>query len=140
MTTETVPEAICALRSGRRTVTEVSVDLSPCPDWPSALAAAKDAAARSGGDMLRLTLTGEVRFDNSDLAADVEGELAPRFYAVSVKDDTRPAADIAALASDRSLKGQFVRLTLAAEGYSDEMKSRILSAGLKALSGRGDEL
>lgn len=123
-----------------RIVAEAAVDLSSCPDWPSAIAAAKAAAPRSHGDMFKLTLTGEIRFDGSDLAEDIQKELAPSFYAVEVKDNTRPAIDAASLLSDRSLRGQFVRTVLAAEEYSDEMKSRILSAGLRALSGRGDEL
>ena len=90
--------------------------------------------------MLRVILKGEVSFDNTTLAADVQKELEPRFYCVSVKDATRRAIDPAALAADRTLKGAFVRAVLAAGGYSGEQKSLIINAGLKALSGRGDEL
>ncbi len=123
-----------------RTVREVVCDISPCRDWPSAARAALAACPDSPRDMLRVILKGEVSFDNTTLAADVQKELEPRFYCVSVKDATRRAIDPAALAADRTLKGAFVRAVLAAGGYSGEQKSLIINAGLKALSGRGDEL
>ncbi len=123
-----------------RTVHEVEVDISGCPDWPSAALAAKRASPRSPQDMLKVTLCGEVNFDNSSLAADVSKELEPFFFCVTVRDETRPKIDVAALTADGSLRGAFVRAVLAAEGYSQEDKSRIINAGLKALSGRGDEL
>ncbi len=123
-----------------RTVHSCECDVSGCADW---LAAARRAAVylpRSRGDMLRITLTGEVEFDSTDLAGDVYKELEPHCYCLSVKDDTRAKIDMAALAADRSLKGEFVRSVLAEDGYTEERRARIIRAGLKALAGRGDEL
>ena len=145
------PKGFVAMQVGRqvystfvpfaaRTVDEIPCDISSCADWTAAIRAVKSAVPRSPGDMCRVILTGEVKFDCSSIAADVEAELKPMFYCVSVKDETRPSADISSLMNDKTLKGAFVRAVAAADGYTDEQKSRVLAAGLKALSGRGEEL
>ncbi len=124
----------------RRTVREVTCDISACADWSAALRAVRAAVPGSSGDMCRVILAGEVDFDVSGLAKQVESELSSAFYCVSVRDVTRPAVSAAALAADRTLKGAFARAVAAAEGYSEEQRARILRAGLAALAGRGDEL
>lgn len=123
-----------------RTVHDVRCDVSVCPDWPSAARAAAAACPRSPRDIMRVTLTGDVSFNDPTLAADVEKELEPHFYCVSVRDLTRPKIDPAALAADKTLKGAFVRAVFAADGYTEEDKSRIIAAGLRALTGRGEDL
>ena len=126
--------------SAARTVLDFSCDLSGCPDWASAVRFASSACPRSPKDMLRLTLTGEVTFDSSELACDVQKELEAGYYLVSVRDNTCAAEDISSIGSENSLRGAFVRAVTAAGEYSAEEKSRIISAGLKALAGRGNQL
>ncbi len=123
-----------------RTIWEQSVDLSGINDWTQAVLAAKKAARVSGRDMLRLNLVGEVGFDNSSLSADVQKELAPLCYFASVKDNTVQKIDVSFLAEDKSIKGEFIRAVRADNKLTPEQQSRIISAGLKALAGRGEEL
>lgn len=123
-----------------RTVNQIVCDVSDCPDWSAAARAAMAACPRSPRDIMQVILKGNVGFDNSTLAADVQKELEPHFYCVSVKDNTHLRTDAASLAADRTLRGAFVRAVLAADGYDAEMRMRIINAGAMALSGRGDEL
>lgn len=122
-----------------RTVSGCVCDISTCPDWASAMRAGMAAAPRSPGDMVRLTLVGEAHFDASTLAADLQKELEGRYFSASVVDETRPALALSSLARENTLRGAFVRAALASD-YPEERKQGIIAAGLKALSGREDEL
>ena len=122
-----------------RTVREVEADITSCPDWLAAARLVRAAMPRSPKDMFRVILKGEASFDTSDLAEDIKKELEPLCFAVSVKDQTRMLTDVSALMGDNTIRGQFVRAVLASDETEDN-KSRIISAGLKAFAGRGDEL
>jgi DNA repair exonuclease SbcCD nuclease subunit len=87
-------------------------------------------------DLLRLTLTGDIDFDNETLAKDVEGYLSSDYYFVSVKDKTLRRFDVDALAGDISLRGEFIRTVLANEKLDELQKREVIAMGLKALSGR----
>lgn len=101
------------------------------------LAAGEDPAAaldllpgEPGRDIYRVTFTGESQA--LDLPA-LEKELSPRFYALSLRDATRPKADLWRTAGDDSLEGRyFALLRQAAEGAGDETQRRrlILAARL----------
>lgn len=121
-----------------RRVDLVMADISSARDWLSAARLVRAAAPRSSGDMLRVIINGEAHFDNSSLACDVQKELEPYYYAVSVRDESRAAIDLSAF-PEGDIRGIFVRRVLAS-GESEEDKRRIISAGLRALAGRGDEL
>ncbi len=123
-----------------RTIYERTADLTGISDWVTACRAARDCANVGKNDMLRLILTGEVDFDNDSLAADVQKEIAPLCYFVSVKDNTVRKINAAALAEDKSIRGEFIRAVLADAKLTPEQQTRIISAGLKALAGRGEEL
>lgn len=119
-----------------RKIEEVTADIGSADDLFSACRLARAAVKCDRRDLIRLNLTGEISFDGEGLAREVEKQLAPDYYFVSVKDRTVRKFDVAALAGDKSLRGEFIRTVLADESTSDEQKSRIISAGLKALAGR----
>lgn len=123
-----------------RTVAQAECDVSGCENAYAAVRAAMTVAPRSPEDMLRLTLSGDVDFDSSSLAADVQKELEPYFHAVHVRSNVRTKTDVEYLASEPSLRGAFVRAVTADDKYPQDIKQLILSAGLKALAGRGNEL
>ncbi len=81
-------------------------------------------------DIYRVTFTGEA--EALDLPA-LEKALAPRFYALTLRDHTRPKADLWQAAGDDSLEGRyFSLLRQAAEEAQDETQRRqiILAARL----------
>lgn len=119
-----------------RKIEEVFADVENATDAFSASLAAKAAIKCDRRDMVRLVLTGEINFDNENLARETERLLADDYYFVSVKDKTVRKFNLEALAADKSLKGEFIRTVLANEALTEEQKSRVISAGLKALAGR----
>ena len=80
-------------------------------------------------------LTGEIEFDGDGLKEETERLSEGNFYFVDVKDKTVRKIDPEKLAGDNTLKGEFIRRVLESD-ETEEKKSRIISIGLKALSGR----
>ena len=58
-----------------------------------------------------------------------------RFYFLKIKDKPTRKIDYMKYQNDKSLKGEFIRLVLAQESLTDEEKSKIISTGIRALSG-----
>lgn len=89
-------------------------------------------------DIYRLVLRGECQ-SAPDLGA-LEQQLAPRFFALQLKDATRPARDIWEGAAADSLRGLFLRLMRdkIASAQTQEEKEQLIAAtrwGLAALDG-----
>ncbi len=104
--------------------------------------AAAEAALPAGtaGDLYRLVLTGETGEGGVDAAA-LEEALAGRFYALEVRDRTRPAEAVWARAEEDSLRGLFLRelrrrLEEAGSGEEREAVERAARYGLAALDHR----
>ena len=94
----------------------------------------------TAADLYRIILTGETDADGVDTAA-LQSALADRFYALEIRDATRPAEDLWSRAEEDSLKGLFVRELK--EKYNaaqtDEERETVVRAvrfGLAALNGR----
>ena len=62
----------------------------------------------TGRDLYRVILTGETGEEGVDTAG-LQAALADRFYALEVRDATRPAEDLWARAEEDSLRGLFLR-------------------------------
>ena len=62
----------------------------------------------TGRDLYRILLTGETGEEGVDTAA-LQTALADRFYALEVRDTTRPAEELWARAEEDSLRGLFLR-------------------------------
>lgn len=101
-----------------------------------------EAALRgvSSLDLVRIVLTGEREMELiPDLAA-LDRRYAYRYYVFSVKDETRMRIDPDAFARDKSLKGEFIRLVIAKEGLSEDMKDKIIKLGIATLLGEETEI
>ena len=89
-------------------------------------------------DIYRVILTGEA--DSVDTAA-LQAALAPRFYALTIRDETRPRRALWAGAEEDTLRGLFLQALKAqydaAEDESDKRKI-VLAArcGCAAMDGR----
>lgn len=124
-----------------RTVHIAEVDVSPATNGYEAYSLIKKSLRCKKSDILRVVLTGEVCFDNSDLAAETEKRLqCENYYYAEVKDRTERKIDFSAYEGDITLKGEFVRLVSADKNLSGERKREIISLGLRALDGREVEV
>lgn len=130
-----------------RTVVEIQADISGCSDVFAAVSAVKDTIARgkSAGeydkkDIVRIALTGDVDFDADGIERELEKQLVREFYFATVDNDAVRRYDAATADGDISLRGEFIRTVLGADGYTDEQKQQIIATGLKALSGKDIEV
>ncbi len=115
-------EAIGVDISGLRTVSQLQQALET---------AAKDIPPSS---LVKFTLTGEYAPDTQKDLRLLEKMLAPRFYFVKIKDESRLMLHRESYEHDISLKGEFIRLVMASDRPEAE-KEQIILAGLQALSG-----
>jgi DNA repair exonuclease SbcCD nuclease subunit len=96
-----------------------------------------DAALDRAGGAVRLTLHGEI---DPDVAMD-SGRLRrrPGIDAWVVRSErVSYGYDLAALASEQTVRGQFVRDVQADPSLSESLRRRVLLTGLRALDGRDD--
>ena len=94
----------------------------------------------TAADLYRIILVGESGAEGADAAA-LQAALADRFYALEVRDATRPAEDLWAKMAEDSLRGLFLReLKIKYDAAkTDEEREVIVRAarfGLAALEGR----
>ncbi len=123
-----------------RKTDEFIVDVSGARDSYEAFKIAKNSIKADKKDLIRLVLKGEISFDNDGLKDETENLFSGEYYFVSVKDNTLRKFDLEKIAGDLSLRGEFIRLVLSDEKLDDETKQKVISAGLKALSGRETDL
>ena len=120
----------------RRTIHDVKVDVTGCTSLYDVQTKAKEAVKGiSKEDILLITLIGELPVEAEVSEEDVKSYLND-FYFVHAKNKTVSVVDIAKYENDKSLIGEFVRLVYSNNEYSDTEKQRIISTGLKAMSGR----
>ena len=117
----------------------LTVDVSAAPSPEAALLSALPEGTQR--DCYRLILTGE-RETAPDLAA-LEALAAPRFYSLSLRDETRPRRDLWARSDEDSLTGLFLRQMRRrlAEETDARARARLEQAarfGLAALENRED--
>ena len=134
---------------GRITDAGVQLDFLPLPGrkyeilrvdaGDDALAAVKAALPeRTQDDIYRVILTGEAA--PVDLPA-LQAALAPRFYAVAVRDETRPRKDLWQDAADDTLRGLFLQALKAqydaAQTEADRRRIALAArCGCAAMDGR----
>ncbi|MCQ4084348.1 metallophosphoesterase [Streptomyces sp. RB6PN25] len=98
------------------------------------------AAVAAMTGIARVTLEGEVAPDINVRAEGLEG-VAPHLEALVARlGAVRPAYDLAALAEEATVRGQFVRDVQAAAHLDEDTRRRVLITGLRAFDGRADEL
>ena len=86
---------------------------------------------------VRVTLVGEVGPD-VDISPDDLAEVAPDLVVVARLGKVTVGYDLAALADERTVRGQFVRDVRDAADLTDEQRRKVLITGLRALEGRPD--
>jgi DNA repair exonuclease SbcCD nuclease subunit len=119
-----------------RRIEEFAVDITGADGVYATAQIVRSRVHADKKDLCRVVLKGEIDFDNDTLASDLERILSQEYYFVSVKDETARKFDLTALTGDLSLRGEFLRGVLSDETLSEDEKQKILSIGLKALSGR----
>ena len=85
-------------------------------------------------DLVKIVLTGKVDLSSERDIGYLEKKYGELFYFAKVYDKTSLAVDYMTYEHDASLKGEFIRLVLK-QDLTDEDKRRIITTGIKALSG-----
>ena len=119
-----------------RTVRELTVDIGDCDGSYSAYNKISNEFAWSANDLLRVILSGEIGFENENLATEVCERLSEKCYFASVKDKTVRRFDVNDYKNDLSIRGEFIRTVLSCEDIDESEKQKIISYGLRALAGR----
>jgi DNA repair exonuclease SbcCD nuclease subunit len=123
-----------------RTIRELCVDVGDCDSSYAAYKKICDGYDWNAGDLLRVILSGEIAFDGEGLVGEVEELLSEKCYFVSVKNKTLRRINIEDYDTDITLRGEFVRSVLSADGYTDEEKKQMITYGLRVLEGREAEI
>ena len=112
----------------------VKVDVSNLKDAYSIYLNVKAVANFDKKGIYRVELHGELDASIDDLESDVKKYLSASALYIDVKDLTKKKIDVSKYENDMSLKGEFVRLVYASD-LTDDEKAKVLSYGLKSLSG-----
>ncbi len=135
-----LPDGTVSRRRRHVAVSEVSdlvIDVTGCNSRQEVFERVIQTLAPLSG-VARITLAGDV-----GTAVDVRDEdlrreeLAPRLDGLVVRTRIRPAYDLASIAQELTVRGQFVRDVQASELSEDE-RLRVLVTGLRALESRHD--
>lgn len=118
-----------------RTLHEIEVDISGLLTHEEICRAAECALAGiPGKDLVKIVLTGEAFPETEKDMEWIQSAFADRFYFVKVKDKSRLLIRPEDYQYDVSLKGEFVRMALAAR-MTKEDREQVLRLGLRALAG-----
>ena len=91
------------------------------------------------GSMVKFTLTGSYTPETQKDLTTLTELMSQRFWFVKIKDESWFRLDRATYEHDASLKGQFIRLVMASD-RAEDVKARIICAGLQALAGEAVEV
>ena len=124
------------IKTAKRTLRIVTADISEAKtgvDVEETVGAAVRGIDRE--DLVRVVLTGERDITPVLDTAALYDIFMDKFSYFEVKDATRVRILADDFKNDRSLKGEFIRSVIADESISDDMKEKIITAGLRALLG-----
>ena len=117
----------------KRKLHEVEVVVEPEETMPQILDAVEEALSDiPGDDMVKVILTGYVNMDGEADTDRIIKKFVDRFFFIKVYDRTKIRIDYDSFLSDRSLKGEFVRIMQQAD-LPEDKKARIVEIGMKAL-------
>ncbi len=123
------------IKIATREISLLSVDCSGLKDVYEIYSRIKEIGKLNAKNLYRIEIYGEVDFDTDGIEEELTKYLERECYLVSIKDKLVRKIDIETLKGDLSLKGEFLRQVKSSE-LPEEEKNRIISLGLKALSGR----
>ena len=119
-----------------RIIKEIEVDLSTSKNLTEAKNLVEKALASIGEkSIVKILLTGAVEYDALGIEEDIYNFFKDRVFYLKVENKLKLMIKVDSYKNDFSLKGEFVRNTLADEILSEEEKEEILSLGIKALNG-----
>ena len=119
----------------RRTLEEVSVDITDLVTVSQILAAAEEACEGIPAEnLVKLTLTGTYALETQKDLQFLKKMLEGRFWFLKIKDESRLKIEKESYEHDLSLKGEFIRLVMASNRPEEE-KERMILCGIRALSG-----
>lgn len=96
----------------------------------------KDISSMS---LVKVVLTGKVKFDISNIEKDIYSFLNDKFFYLKVKNEIKVIVNIENYDNDFSLRGEFVRSVSSNNKISEEQKEEILNIGIKLLNGEDIE-
>ena len=125
----------------KRTVFDISVDVSDCENSGDVITTVRDFASSKGiadKDMLKVRLSGKVPLDTEFDLNYITQNLSEEYFFIKVLDETESLIDFESFAFDKSLKGEFVRLLKqeAEKGaLSEEEAADCIAMGVRLLMG-----
>lgn len=123
-----------------RMLHEVFVDISDAETVSAILSKMREAASGIGAeDLVKFVLTGAYTLQTQKDLPFLQKMLESDFWYVKIRDKSKLKIDPVSYEYDISLKGEFIR-TVLASGKSSEEKERIISCGIRALSGQEVQL
>ena len=115
----------------------IELKIMPEDDQKEILRKINNAVRRIDVDtFLRVTMTGRSAFGLTMNTDALKNQLQGRIFFVEVYDNTVMDIDEEAFENDISLRSEFVRLALQDDSLSESERSRLISYGWNALSGR----
>ena len=120
----------------RRTIQLIDLDISDLRSRTE-IQDAVEEKLRSipSADIVRLLLSGRRPQNLFPDREQILSRYKDRFYYFEIKDESRTAINSEDFKYDKSLKGEFIRLSLADTEISDEDREEIIRAGISALLG-----
>ena len=124
------------IKTAKRSLRILEVDVTGAKRGVDVEEAVAEAIRGIGaGDLVRAVLVGERELTTVPDTEAIQERFKGRFYYFEVKDATRVRISADDFKNDRSLKGEFIRSVIADTGLSDQMKEKVITAGLRALLG-----
>ena len=121
-----------------RTLHTVEVDVSGCMRTGNMVERLETVLAGEKippRDFVKIVLTGSLDVECEKDLTYLEKRLEQDYYFLKIQDETKLRVDIRDFLLDESLKGEFVRLVMAAEELPEEERAAVIRCGLQALAG-----
>ncbi len=89
----------------------------------------------SESSLVKIVLTGKVDVECDKNVNLLVKSFETEYYYVKIYDESKLAVDYNAFRLDESLKGEFVRMVMAAKDMDEELKAEVIRCGVQALAG-----
>lgn len=113
-------------------------DITGCMTTPDIRDKVREALAKQKIEetsLVKIVLTGNVDVECEKNIELLIKQLEEDYYFLKMYDESTLAVDYRAFALDESLKGEFVRMVMAAQDIPEDEKAEIIRCGIRALAG-----
>ena len=119
-----------------RTLYEIEIDLTDITENNKIIEKIHEQTKNiPSTSLVKIVLGGELDIEEERDIDYITKKLENDFYALKIEDRPKRKINFMKYKNDISLKGEFIRLVLEQNDLSEEDKSRVISTGIKALSG-----